>query len=76
MVKRLEVIQLEEWEEYIGNLLDVKKGFLVFKYHIVVIPTKAHNILEPLKKHVGENIVVLKTDSETRPYRYRVVTED
>ena len=68
--------QLRSWEEVVGVLRDVKMedGRLLLVFEIVIaISNFNNNLLTTLKKLIGSEIAVLKTD--TGAYRIRKVVK-
>ena len=68
--------QLRTWEEVIGVLRDVKMedGRLLLVFEIVIaISNFNNNLLTTLKKLIGSEIAILKTD--TGAYRIRKVVK-
>lgn len=74
MIIPTELRRLLPWEECVGVLIKVAddEDALLVKIGktALALPTDMAEVLRP---HVGQRIAILRTDSRSRPYRFRSV---
>jgi len=64
--------RLKEWEEVSGVVKDVKTDVVVLdNFGEVEVDDK--EFLKKMKKHIGEQIAILKTDLKGKEYCWRVI---
>lgn len=74
--KRLKLVVLGEWEEYVGWLEGVEEGpegwVAVFERAAVALPSKTDGL--DLRRFVGKRVGILRTDDGARPVRVRAIS--